>query len=122
MSIPTRDTRFSARTDADFSRAFVRWTDVARTQALDLTGWSLRFVVKAALGDSEDLIAIEDGAIEREDAEAGRFRVLINKAVLAEALPDDLNRLDAVFALQAEGPDGESEVWVAGPFSLARGL
>jgi hypothetical protein len=112
MSIPTRD----------FSRAFVRWIDVARTQPLDLTGWSLRFVVKAAASDAEDLIAIENGDIEREDIEAGRFRVMIDKTVLAEALPADVNRLDAVFALQAEGPDGESEVWVAGPFSLARGL
>lgn len=122
MTTPTRDTRFSARTDADFSRAFVRWTDAARTQPLDLTGWSLRFVVKAAVGDAEDLIAVENDAIEREDEAGGRLRVLIDKAVLANAMPENANRIEAVFALQAEGPNGESEVWVAGPFVLARGL
>ncbi|HRO02419.1 MAG TPA: hypothetical protein PLS69_02290 [Terricaulis sp.] len=122
MTIPARDTRRAARTDADFRWALRRWVDAAKTTPLDLAGWTLRFVVKSKASDADDLIAIEDGAIVRDDAAGGRFTVLIDKAALAGALPANMDRLSAVYALQAEGPADESEVWAAGPFELMRGL
>lgn len=120
MTIPSRDAPARARTDADFRKVYRRMID--KTTPLDLAGWTLRFVVKAKAADEDALIEIEDDAIVREDAADGRFVVLIDKTVLAAALPEGVDLLRAVYALHAEGAGDESEVWAAGPFVLMRGL
>ena len=122
MAIPTRETRFLARSDADFAFAFQRLAQASPPTPLDLAGWTLRFVVKARPTDADAALVAENAEIVRVDASAGRARVVIDRAVLAGALPAEALRCEWHAALQAQGPGGEDEVWAAGPFVLLRGL
>lgn len=119
MTIPLRDTRLQARTDADFTRRFARYADAAQTEPFDLSGWTLRFVVKRYANDEDDWIAVENASIARDGHE---FTVSIDRAVLLAALASTELRTVGEYALQASGPGGADEVWLAGKFELRRGL
>lgn len=120
MTIPKRETRFHARTDADFVRKFERYHDAAHTQPFDLTGWSLRFAVKTDALATTDLVAVENNAIVRTDVH--KFKVTIPADAFLNIFSAGQRRISAVYALQADGPAGEEQVWAAGAFDIERGL
>lgn len=118
-----KPTPLAARTDADFVQEFIRYEDDARTQPLDLGGWTFRFAVKAAALDDDALLeATSLAGVSIEDEPGGRLKVTFDKSVLLAAMPEATERLVGVYALQAAGPAGVDEVWAAGPFTLLLGV
>lgn len=122
--IPLKNTTLAARGDADFDQPFVRWTDSAKTVPLLLAGWSFRFVVKEdvfAAGALLEATTANGGVVVLDEA-GGRLAARFDKTLLAAAIPAAVERLEAVYALQASGPGGADQVWAGGPFVLLRGL
>ncbi len=117
--IPSKAVHFAARSDADFKQEFLLWDDAAQTEPMDLDGWTFRFAVKRDELDEADLFAAEGEDITVADNSVIAF---IERETLADAMGDDEKRIEAVYALQATGPDDLDAVFAAGKFVLTRGL
>lgn len=121
--IPKLPTPLAARTSADFVEKVVRWEDTIGGTPADITGWTLRFVVKAsALEETPVLEATIGDGIALTDPENGELVVTFDKAALIEAMPENVKRFEGVYELQAVSPAGVDEVWLEGQFVMLRGL
>lgn len=117
----TTQARLRARTNADLSEIVERRT--AADQAVNVTGYTFRFQVKATPFDASPVISATLGSgVTIVDAAAGKVRVFVDKAALAAIMPAGALSWLGVYDLQATAPDGTDEVWIAGDFTLTRGI
>ncbi|MDD5106065.1 MAG: hypothetical protein PHC49_10660 [Desulfuromonadaceae bacterium] len=104
----------TAWTDTTFQEF---WEAVVNGQPYDWSGWTgLEFVI------AESQLATEAAFIGTVTVEAGKLTLVVDEAILKEALPSDQKAKTFVFAVRG-CPTGTYRIRaIYGPFTINRGL